>query len=155
MPQALSIDNFIDTHQGDAGIEICGKLAISRAILNAEKRSSLYVDPSNYKNTLRFEKTESAWLSPLLKIITENCRAQDLEQRLSGLSFVVFNYDRCVEHYLYHWLKSYYRLPDADAAALVNGIAIYHPYGTVGLLPWQANNQNQISYGQSQASINF
>lgn len=27
MPQAISIDNFIDAHQGDALLELCGKLA--------------------------------------------------------------------------------------------------------------------------------
>ncbi|WP_242101421.1 hypothetical protein [Lysobacter sp. M2-1] len=147
MPQALSIDNFIDTHQGNEGIEICGKLAISRAILDAEKQSSLYIDPSNYKNKLRFDQTEATWLSPLLKIVTENCRPDGLEERLSGLNFVIFNYDRCVEHYLHSWLQNYYRLSDDSASALVNGIEIYHPYGTVGRLPWQSLKASTIAFG--------
>ncbi len=41
MPQAASIDNFID-HQGDDKIELCGKLAIVRSILEAEKNSLLF-----------------------------------------------------------------------------------------------------------------
>lgn len=147
MPQALSIDNFIDTHQGNENIEICGKLAITRAILSAEKKSKIYVDPSNYKNRLRFDQSEDTWLSPLLKIVTENCRESDLKQRFSGLNFVVFNYDRCVEHYLYSWLKSYYRLSDDTTAAIVNGVEIYHPYGTVGLLPWQSCTENAVPFG--------
>ena len=38
MPQAESIDNFIYQHQGDKKIELCGKLAIVRSILVAERR---------------------------------------------------------------------------------------------------------------------
>ena len=45
LPQAVSIDSFIDARQGNKLIELCGKLAIVRAILEAEKRSRLYVDP--------------------------------------------------------------------------------------------------------------
>src|ERR1051325_2787720 len=44
MPQAISIDNFIDAHKGDAKIEICGKLAIVRSILRAEKQCALFRD---------------------------------------------------------------------------------------------------------------
>src|SRR6266576_1369320 len=44
MPQAISIDNFIDSHQGNEEIELCGKLAIVRSILEAEKGSRLYFD---------------------------------------------------------------------------------------------------------------
>jgi hypothetical protein len=36
MPLDTSIDNFINTHPGDAKIELCGKLAIVRTILAAE-----------------------------------------------------------------------------------------------------------------------
>jgi len=42
MPLAPSIDNFIDAHNGDEFIERCGKLAIVRSILTAEKQSKLY-----------------------------------------------------------------------------------------------------------------
>ena len=43
MPQVISIDNFINQHRNDKHIEQCGKLAIVRAILEAESKSSLYV----------------------------------------------------------------------------------------------------------------
>ena len=51
MPQALSIDNFIDSHRGDERIAICGKLAIVRAILDAEKQSKLFVDRKALQQT--------------------------------------------------------------------------------------------------------
>src|SRR4051794_32501351 len=33
MPQPISIDNFLDAHQGDEQIELCGKLGIVQGIL--------------------------------------------------------------------------------------------------------------------------
>ncbi|RFC34254.1 MAG: hypothetical protein DID91_2727702389 [Candidatus Nitrotoga sp. MKT] len=32
---------------------------------------------------------------------------------------------------------------------LVNSIKIYHPYGTIGFLPWQSAQYNTIGYGES------
>src|SRR5437016_3785299 len=45
MPQATSIDNFIDSHRDDTDIALCGKLAIARCILQAEAASLMTVDP--------------------------------------------------------------------------------------------------------------
>ena len=49
---------------------------------------------------------------------------------------IIFNYDRCVEHFIYHALQNYYRLSVGEVIELVNNINIYHPYGVVGTLPW-------------------
>ncbi len=57
---------------------------------------------------------------------------------------VVFNYDRCIEHYLFHAFQTYYGIRPQDAASLVAELAIYHPYGTVGQLPWQCVPGNAV-----------
>ncbi|WP_428357229.1 hypothetical protein [Methyloprofundus sp.] len=44
LPQAISIDNFIDSQRGNEKIAICGKLAIVRSILDAEKNSILFFE---------------------------------------------------------------------------------------------------------------
>jgi hypothetical protein len=54
----------------------------------------------------------------------------------------VFNFDRCVEHFLYHSLQIYYNIDENKAADLVNSIKIYHPYGVVGHLPWQKKQES-------------
>jgi hypothetical protein len=54
MPQSLSIDNFIDAHAGDKRIEVCGKLAIARAILAAEERSLLSVHSGDPRESFSF-----------------------------------------------------------------------------------------------------
>jgi hypothetical protein len=136
MPLAISIDNFLDAHQGNIRLEQCGKLAIVRAILEAERESLLYVDTSNRYNTIDQRKLEGTWYNSFFQLLTENCRAEDLEKRLSQIKLIIFNYDRCVEHFFYYSLQTYYGIDETEASNLVKAIEIYHPYGTVGSLPW-------------------
>ncbi len=136
MPQAISIDNFIDAHKGNKKLELCGKLAITRAILEAERKSSLFIDPNKYKATLKYPSLEGTWFNFFMQLLTENCTLSQLEERLSTIALIVFNYDRCIEHFLYHSLQNYYGLDSDQAGTLVKKIQIYHPYGTVGSLPW-------------------
>lgn len=146
MPQAISIDNFIDNHQGDEKIELCGKLAIVKSILDAEKSSKIYVDPSNNRNGINYARTEDCWLNPFTRLLTENCRAEQLEERLESVAFIIFNYDRCIEHYLFYALQNYYKISETKAADLLNAVHFYHPYGSVGTLPWQSQ-KNVASFG--------
>lgn len=146
MPQAMSIDNFIDVHSEDKRIELCGKLAIVRTILEAEAKSSLFIDPSKGDRQLKYEKLEETWLNSFLQLLTENCKPSDLENRLKSVALIVFNYDRCIEHFLYHALQNYYSLSIQDVVQLIKHLEIYHPYGTAGTLPWLDQN-NAIHYG--------
>src|SRR5438045_4971227 len=41
MPLSISIDNYLDAHQGNAKLELCAKIAITQAILQAEAKSKL------------------------------------------------------------------------------------------------------------------
>ena len=138
LPQAMSIDDFIDSHRGSDKIELCGKLAIVRSILQAEKSSKLSLSrPNEYKDEkLNFVPLEGTWFNLFWQRISENCQAKDLEKRLSSITLIVFNYDRCIEYFIYHSIQNYYGLSADNAAALVNGMAIFHPYGMVGSLPW-------------------
>lgn len=140
MPQAMSIDNFIDVHQGDNCVELCGKLAIVRSILEAEKGSHLYFDPHRGDRAPRFEALQVTWFNSFFQLLTENCRAPELEKRFAGLTLIVFNYDRCIEHFLYYALQNYYSITAEQAAALLTKLGIFHPYGSVGLLPWQGRD---------------
>lgn len=42
LTQAISIDNFIDTHKNNDKLALCGKLAIVRSILQSEQDSLLF-----------------------------------------------------------------------------------------------------------------
>jgi len=135
MPQAASIDSFIDAHRGNESIETVGKLAIAAAILSAEHESSLYLSSDGHRATM-LSRTRDTWFAYLMRLIAEDCRAEEVGERLSSLCFVVFNYDRCVEHFLFHAIRNYYGLDVESVRKLVSRLEIYHPYGHVGRLPW-------------------
>ena len=149
MPQASSIDEFIENHREDKAIERCGKLAIVSAILQAEKASLLYVDPYNSYNKLNFSAVEDTWFNIFWQQIIKNCQVDELEQRFSSIAFIIFNYDRCLEHYLYLSIQNYYRLPAEVAGNLVSSIKLYHPYGTIGSLPW-SDDHIKVGFGKQE-----
>jgi hypothetical protein len=146
LPQAISIDNFIDAHRGNEKIALCGKLGIVRSILESEARSLLKVNVDRANPTINFKSLSNTWYVPFFQQLTENCGVEDLEERFQYLTLIIFNYDRCVEHYIYFALQNYYKVSAEVAANLVTRIRIIHPYGSVGTLPWIERN-NSVQFG--------
>ncbi|MCH9012181.1 MAG: hypothetical protein IIA68_03840 [Proteobacteria bacterium] len=136
MPQASSIDDFID-HQGDDKVELCGKLAIVHSILEAEKNSLLFVNEREARPTLNFDGLDGTWYKSFMQILIEGSRKENINQLFEGMSFITFNYDRCIEHFLFHALQNYYRIKPDEAANIMQGFKILHPYGMVGRMQWQ------------------
>lgn len=141
MPLALSIDNFIHVHNGNREVEFCGKLAIAHQILRAEAASQLR-NSSVDRKAPDMAFVRDTWIVAFMKMLGEDCPIDRLHDRLSNIKFVIFNYDRCIEHFLFNAIQIYYGVADHVAADLVNSIHIYHPYGVVGQLPWQVNSFN-------------
>ena len=140
MPLAPSIDTFIDNHRGNERIETCGKLAIVRSILEAERNSEIFIAPQSRKPKIDFKKIEKTWFGMFWKLLTDGARRDTIASRIKSVSFINFNYDRCIEHFLYHALRDYFGISDSETADLINEVEIVHPYGTVGYLPWQSGN---------------
>ena len=146
LPLAESIDNYIDQHRDNKKIELCGKLAIVRSILDAEKGSHLYFRREGVDSNIDFESLSETWYISFFKLLTVNCTENDLKRRLESITLIIFNYDRCVEHFLYFALQKHYGLYETEAAELVKNINIYHPYGSVGTLPW-INSNRAVAFG--------
>lgn len=141
MPQASSIDSFIDSHRGNKEIELCGKLAIVRTILEAEAKSAVFVGHRPNGSRVEFNCLENTWFHGFFQLLTYGCTAEDLSKRLESIVFIIFNYDRCIEYYLYHALQNYYRISESETATLLRRLEVYHPYGTVGSIPWLSSNK--------------
>ena len=78
-----------------------------------------------------------------------NCRRSvrgDLKERFKSITLIIFNYDRCIEHFIYYALQNYYRLSGSESAELIKCINMYHPYGDVGTLPW-VNQNGAMEFG--------
>lgn len=142
LPQAISIDNLIHMRKDDKNIEICGKMAIVRAILTAEKKSTLFFKPDHSNITIDFKKTSNSWYTPFFRSITEDCGKDDLRERFKKITLIIFNYDRCVEYFLFHTIKHFYNLNEKETSNILSEIKIYHPYGSVGSLPWSDENDS-------------
>jgi hypothetical protein len=151
MPQAPSIDNFIDSHRSNPTIAVVGKLAIASAILNAERRSSLYVSPDNIYNTVNFGAITDTWFNAFFNLVCLNAQEEDLPARLSRVRVITFNYDRTLEHYLYYSIQNYYGSKPERAAEIVSYLSVLHPYGQVGTLPWQ-NQGTSVPFGGEMGS---
>jgi len=152
MKQASSIDQFIHDRSGDKLIELCGKLAIVREIIAGEARSHMSKDHnlSDSRPGIGGPALRKTWYHSFQQLLLSG-GLPSMERRLASIALIVFNYDRCIEHYLLYALQSYYQISNDDAASLLNHLTIYHPYGTVGHLPWSdsANASNAIAFGET------
>ncbi|ESY51721.1 MULTISPECIES: hypothetical protein [unclassified Mesorhizobium] len=140
MPQAISIDNFMHTHSHDEHIVFMGKLGIAVCILDAERASSLRGDKDR-DGKLNYDSIKESWHSTFVKMLLENAQAKATDTLFDNVSFITFNYDRCIELYLEKALQNYLLISEQEAQKAVNKLTVIHPYGQVGRLPWQPNGQ--------------
>jgi hypothetical protein len=136
LPLDISIDNFLDKHKNNEYIVTCGKLAIAYTILNAEKNSKLY--PVDDKITVSGLKDN--WFLPCYQKITERCMIENLPKRMEDISFIIFNYDRCFEHFMCNALIHNYMISKQEASSIVDAMNIFHPYGKIDIAPFGSIN---------------
>jgi hypothetical protein len=140
-----SIDSFMDVHRDDPKIQLCGKLAIVKSILEAEQKSKLFI-PRSQRYFSDLDELKKTWFFNFAKNINDGVRKTEIARIFDKVSFVVFNYDRCFEHFMFHALQSHYGISDVDAGAVMKTLKIIHPYGTIGDLPWQ-DKERGIPFG--------
>lgn len=129
---APSIDNFLHTHSSSDEIIIMGKLAISHAIQMAERRSTLYVDRSASNPKLNFDNVRDTWLGQLFKILVAGRSFDDFLDALSNITFVSFNYDRCVHQFFRYATESYFDLTNDQIRQVLSALSIVYTYGSIG-----------------------
>lgn len=144
---ALSIDNFLDAHRGDTELELCGKLGIVKCILDAEANSKLQ-PVRDLMGSFELSSIADTWFIQLLKLVTENVRADHIDDIFQNIAFVVFNYDRCIERALARGVSLYYNVELARAEELVSKIEIIHPYGSLGPLP-RLGERGSVPFGHN------
>jgi len=147
----LSIDNIIEQHDDDEGVALCGKLAIIRAILEAEGQSFLTTIP-NREDQIDIMRVAETWYGRFGQLLTENISRRRAEQVFENLRIVCFNYDRALQHYLPHSLTVSWGITLAEARELVQNLEILHPYGRVAPLRWEDGNGG-IEFGHSNRGL--
>lgn len=149
MPQAISIDNFVDS-QEDEYVTAVAKLGIASCIIDAEKHCL-----ERYKSRDKGEKIEwilfqENWIHQLFQTLNEGTKKSEIENLFSVTNFIVFNYDRSLEYFLAMAISNYYGVDSAKAFDLVSKATFLHPYGQIGRLPWQKSNLPVQDFGSSE-----
>jgi hypothetical protein len=143
-----SIDAYLNTHKDNTKIKICGKLAIAHTILAHEKSSALHVQSSG--DFADRKKVEQSWLSDLLYLMQDQIVAsENLDRIFDNLCIVNFNYDRCVEHFLFYALQHLYQINKSRATQLMQRLVVFHPYGQVGFMQWDPTGRRPVDFGAS------
>lgn len=128
---AQSIDDFLDQHRDNPHVNEYGKAAIVRAILQAEHDSALYIGEDTGIDKLYPAKFANTWLLKFMYMLGRGIPRSNAPEIFDQLAFIVFNYDRCLEHFLRHALKQLYKIPDQHAQNIVDNLTIIHPYGVI------------------------
>ncbi|MDB2439381.1 hypothetical protein N9W89_11750 [Hellea sp.] len=145
MPLAPSIDNFLDTHSHNKRLVEFGKLAITNSIMKAEQKSLLFVD---WRNSVKFDfnSLTNTWLSKFFTILITHRNFESFIEALSNITFISFNYDRCIHQFFSHAAQSYFGLQNEDVLVVLKNLNIIYPYGTIGKFIW--SNPSHTNYGE-------
>jgi hypothetical protein len=145
---AQSIDDFLDQHRSDAYVNLYGKAAIVRSILEAEAESKFYFDQSHRPDEFHPDKFADTWFVKFMYMLGRRVPRESVSGIFDNVRFIAFNYDRCVEHFLFNAVKRLYNLSDEEASWIIDELQIIHPYGLIGPLreiPFGAKQANYIA----------
>ena len=125
----LSIDAFLSVYKehNDAG-----KFMIAACLLPCEK-------PENFQG-FGIEKDDKRenWMQYLFQRKKGNSL---IEFASNPVTFITFNYDRCLDYYIRRYMKGRYRATEAEIEKAMETLPIIHVHGQLGSL-------TQVPFGQ-------
>lgn len=128
-----SVDAFLERRTEFMEI---GKAAMGIELLHGEVHDTLWATSNN-------------WLSYLYGQMIGNSLEEFANNKVA---FITFNYDRCIEHFLFISLKNSFGKSNEETAAIANKIKVVHLHGRLGHLPWQ-QGKNAIAFGDNQIDL--
>lgn len=152
LSQAASIDNYLYSHAHDAELVAFGKRLICKQLLRAEAESCLAIHDGDFADRT---KVSASWLSRMFQILVSKINNDNLQNIFDNVTFISFNYDRCIRQYLVKSIVEYFNIDETSAHNLVMRLKIIHPYGSLGPLPWEQKGRSSgtISFGGTPADV--
>jgi hypothetical protein len=144
-----SIDDLLHKLGANEAVVEIGKLAIVTAILDREARSNLakLKEGGGDENSVVLSNLRNKWLFRLCNHLLSAVRFEKVHEVLSDIYFVNFNYDRCLEQFLYFYIQQSYHVTSRQAADALASLTVARPYGVIGQLPWQSAGPEIMPYG--------
>ena len=148
-----SIDDFVDEWKDVPFLPEVAKASISYCIASSEsatKLAELSPPGTNFPALGRLERPmtgnapdragilanlRNTWLGCILRYHNGRARRRSFLDAIQDTSFVVFNYDRCIEQYLWHNLTTSLAVPPAEAREVLLSVPILQAFGSIGQLP--------------------
>lgn len=150
-----SIDSYLDNHRDDVDMQRVGRAAIVKCILAAEEKSKLMLDTKRSPNPrLDCASVADTWIGALFRTLVRRCGKGGVSNFFSNCNMIVFNYDRCIEHYFEHAISQHYHISLEDARSIVAKGSIIHVYGTVGALPGYSEKRDEwVPFGSTSVNL--
>lgn len=127
-----SVDAFLERRHAEF-LEI-GKAAMAISLMLKENEATLWRQPN--------------WMLNLYGLM----RSETFEEfGENEVSFITFNYDRSLEHFLCTSLSNDFGRSISDCADVLASIPIVHLHGRLGYLPWQSKQAR--AYGDTSIDI--
>lgn len=123
-----SVDGFLERRSEFRGI---GKLLMAYLLTREEKHPR----PKRFP----VPEGEEDWYHYVLNHVLDGAASPD-DLESTNVSFVTFNYDRSLTHYLLNKLRQWYGINDDKAREVIETrIPVVHVHGTLGGHPWQSS----------------
>ncbi len=127
----LSVDAFLERRPEFMDI---GKAMMGIELLLRESAILLWQEERN-------------WLTCLYQSMIGSSLEEFAENKVS---FVTFNYDRSVEHFLFTSLRNAFGRPNDETKSVLQNTPIIHLHGRLGHLPWQGG---EVPYGSAKIDV--
>jgi hypothetical protein len=144
LSSAASIDDALYQLSDNPEAVLLGKVSIVRAIAKAEANSELKLMRDT--GCMEAGAGMNGWIEQVFSMAISECRQADYSKAFENITFVNFNYDRCIEHYLVNALQRV-GINENDAENIVGNLHIIRPYGTLGSIKRHA--PELLSFGNS------
>ena len=128
---STSIDDCVKKLNNDEYTPFAKSL-IAYQILQAETKSLI-------KKEL-YDKLEDTWYFQFLNMLD----VDKVDEIFNNVTIINFNYDRCIEVYLYNAIKKSYGLDDNRTAEIMNKLVTIRPHGSLGQLERQGTAEVQF-----------
>lgn len=150
-----SIDDFLDLHRANEPLNRYGKAAIVKAVMEAERRSKLYFGGSSGVDTFKPDNVSDTWLVKFMHALARGIPKENAREVFDKVAFIIFNYDRCVEHFLLHSLQKLYGISEQEASDILSDLRVIHPYGIIGDLDTMTSPGGVPFGGGDRVSANY